>query len=101
MTTGGRIGQYVEDKDGKKLSLTGLIFGKHHDLFDYCSQLQVSQKNRGEIIIYYVPIRELPSNIPPSQLFDSAGLKLDISFKKIDQPIKTTSGKVLLLVDEL
>lgn len=101
MTTGGRIGQYVEDKEGKKLSLTGLIFGKHHDLFDYCSQLQVSQKNRGEIIIYYVPIRELPSNIPPSQLFDSAGLKLDISFKKIDQPIKTTSGKVLLLVDEL
>lgn len=101
MTNGGRNGQYIEDKNGKKISLTGLIFGKHHQLFKYCSQLQISQSEKGKATIYYVPIIEIPSNVTPIELFDSSNTDVDFSFKKVPEPIKTKAGKVLLLVKEI
>lgn len=100
MTNGGRNGQYVIDNEGKKISLTGLIFGKHHDLFKYCSQLQISQSENGKATIYYVPILELPKNFEPANMFDDSGINIEFYFKEISEPIRTKAGKVLLLVKE-
>ena len=97
--TGGRKGEYVIDKAGKKISLTGLIFGNHHQLFDYCSQLQVTQPSDGKIVVLYVPKTDLPKDFHPDKYFATAGANFEVSFKKIDKPIKTPIGKVLLKVD--
>lgn len=100
MTSGGRNGQYVVDANGKHISLTGLIFGKHHALFNYCSQLQISQKAKGKATIYYVPMDDLPIGFDPASLFDSRGIDIVFEFKQIAEPIKTKAGKVMLKINE-
>lgn len=98
MTDGGRSGQYIIDKSGKKISLTGLIFGKHHELFNYCSQMQVSQSEKGFATIYYVTPKDSLKGKSPCDLFDSKEVDIDFSFERIDVPFRTKSGKVLLLI---
>lgn len=100
MTSGGRNGQFVVDANDKRISLTGLIFGKHHALFNYCSQLQISQKEKGKATIYYVPMGELPQDFDPAPLFDAGDIVMDFEFKQIAEPIKTKAGKVMLMVKE-
>ncbi len=100
MNSGGRSGQYILDKHGKRISLTGLIFGKHHKLFDYCSQMQISQSGQGKATIYYVLKTLLPKEIKPEELFDNEGLDITFVFKELEEPIKTMSGKTPLLIKE-
>ena len=100
MNSGGRSGQYIIDKNEKRISLTGLIFGKHHKLFDYCSQIQISQSEKGKATVYYIPKALLPNDFEPSVMFDSSGIEITFTFKKLNEPIKTKSGKVLLMVKD-
>ena len=98
--TGGRSGDYIVDKEGKKLSLTGVIFGNHHKLFDYCSQIQIAQSEQGKATVYYVPKQELPEGFEPADYFETNNINIDFSFREIKEPIKTKIGKVLLKVEE-
>lgn len=96
---GGRAGEFILDAKNKKIPLTGLIFGRHHRLFDVCSHLQIAQQEPGEAVILYVlsdEIQELPH---PEKLFDSSNVDIRFRFRLIDRPIKTISGKVNLLVN--
>jgi phenylacetate-CoA ligase len=93
----GRSGEYVTDKNGKKISLTGLIFGRHHKLFDYCSHIQICQAEKGEAVILYVP-KENIFEFNPEILFDSNNIEMEFKFRKLNKPIKTKSGKLNLLV---
>lgn len=96
----GRKGDFVIDQNGKSISLTGLIFGKHHELFNYCSHLQVSQREKGKLLVLYTPKNEYAdlTEIQAGQLFSSSNIKMDFSFKKVDAPFKTAMGKILLKV---
>ena len=98
--SGGRSGEYIVDKAGKKLSLTGVIFGNHHKLFDYCSQIQIAQSKQGKATVYFVPKQELPEGFEPADYFETNNIDMDFSFIKIKEPIKTKIGKVLLKVEE-
>lgn len=100
MDSGGRSGQYILDINDRRVSLTGLIFGKHHQLFSYCTQLQVGQVEKGLATIYYVPKCELPVDFDPALLFDTSGIDIRFEFVAMTQPIRTVSGKVLLLVNQ-
>ena len=97
--SGGRCGEYIVDKDGRKLSLTGVIFGNHHKLFDYCSQIQIAQPSEGKAIVYYVPKCNLPLDFKPEDYFERENINLDFVFEEINSPIKTKIGKILLKVD--
>jgi phenylacetate-CoA ligase len=97
--TTGREGDFVLDGKGKKIPLTGLIFGRHHELFNFCSHLQVSQAERGKVIVHYCPIPGREREIVPHAMFDSSGVSLEFVFVAIAEPIKTKAGKVRLLVD--
>lgn len=99
MTDGGRSGQYVTDKSGKRISLTGLIFGKHHELFNHCSQIQLSQTEPGSATVYYVADETGPDSIQAKQMFNAEGIDIDLKFERIDKPFRTKVGKVLLLVN--
>lgn len=96
----GRSGQFILDKNGRKISLTGLIMGRHHELFDYCSHIQISQQSKGEAVIYYV-LKEKNDSIDPKSLFDSSNTDIDFRFISISEPIRTISGKVNLLVKDV
>ena len=100
MTNGGRIGQYIYDNAGKRISLTGLIFGKHHELFNYCSQMQISQSEQGKATVFYVAPEGNLHGIQPSDLFDANDINISFDFVRIDNPIRTQNGKVLLLVKQ-
>lgn len=91
----GREGEYVLDKKGKKINLTALIFGRHHELFNFVDYIQVRQIEQGWIEVLFVG-KELLR--PASELFDSSNLDFEINFRQIDEPIRTPSGKLSLLV---
>jgi phenylacetate-CoA ligase len=91
----GRNGEFVIDNTGKKINLTALIFGRHHVLFNHSKFIQVRQVEMGKIEILYGS--DIPEN-QASSLFDSNNLNFDIKFVKIDEPIRTISGKIGLLI---
>lgn len=93
---GGRSGEFVVDRDGKKINLTGLIFGRHHELFNEAKYIQVKQIDLGVIEIHYVA-ENLPAEKAAS-LFDSDNVNLDISFVQRSEPERTVAGKVNLLI---
>jgi phenylacetate-CoA ligase len=90
----GRKGEYIIDEFGKNIPLTGLIFGRHHKIFDYIDYIQISQKEIGFATILYVS----KNNLDCRQLFDTTNINIKFKFMKIPEPIKTNSGKVLLKV---
>lgn len=95
---GGRSGDFIVDKNGKRLSLTGVIFGNHHKLFDYCSQIQIAQTRAGEATVYYVPKSVLPDEFDARNYFEKTNIDIDFSFRKIDEPFRTAAGKVPLKI---
>jgi len=96
--TGGRQGEFIQDLSGKRISLTGLIYGRHHLLFDHCSHIQVQQDEVGSARILYVPKQRDLTSDEAKNLFSSDGVNIDFSFEPRDQPVRTSSGKVMLLV---
>lgn len=93
--TEGRLGEFVTDKNNKKISLTALIFGRHHKLFDRVNFIQVKQVLPGTIKVYYSNY-SLVEN--PSELFDSTNLNMDVLFEQVREPFKTSFGKIPLLI---
>lgn len=92
----GRNGEFVKDLDNKNINLTGLIFGRHHELFNFSKFIQVKQIDIGVIEIYFVS--DSVSEEQASKLFDQNNLNFKISFKKIPEPIRSISGKIGLLI---
>ena len=96
----GRSGQFILDCDGRKISLTGLVMGRHHLIFDFCSHIQISQEKQGFATIYYVP-KDNTNVENPQVLFDSSNVNISFSFRKLDAPVRTVSGKINLLIPEV
>lgn len=91
----GRLGEFVTDRNNKKVSLTALVFGRHHKLFDKVNFIQVKQLEPGKIVVYYSN-NELVEN--PSDLFDSTNLNIEVLFEQVREPFKTLFGKIPLLI---
>lgn len=94
--TDGRSGEFVLDKNHKKINLTGLIFGRHHDLFNHSKFIQIKQIDIGKIEIHFVS--DNLSLESAKELFDSSNLNLDLVFVKKSEPVRTSSGKINLLI---
>lgn len=93
--TEGRIGEFVMDKNDKKISLTALIFGRHHKLFERVNFIQVKQIIPGQIIVYYSNSSLIEN---PADMFDSSNLNIDVFFQQVREPFKTSFGKIPLLI---
>lgn len=93
----GRNSDFILDINGNKISLTGLIFGRHHKLFDLCDHVQIKQEKAAEATILYVTKNNQPiKNI--DELFDSRNIQIKFDFRNIKKPILTQSGKINLLI---
>lgn len=91
----GRNSDSVIDKNGRAISLTGLIFGRHHKAFDHSEHVQVRQPASGKIEIL-ITSRQTRQNWP--ELFDFSNAFFDVTFVQIDSPVRTPLGKVQLLL---
>lgn len=94
--TKGREGEFILDRKNKNINLTGLIFGRHHEIFNFSKFIQVRQSKPGAIEVHYVS-DSLPIE-KAGEFFDKKNLDLDISFIKRDEPVRTKAGKVNLLI---
>lgn len=94
--TEGRLGEFVVDKNNKNISLTALIFGRHHKLFDTVDFIQVKQNVPGEIIVFYSSTSFVQN---PAALFDSTNIDIDLLFQQVKEPFKTPLGKIPLLIN--
>lgn len=91
----GREGDFVIDKNGKRLPLTALIFGRHHKAFDVSEFIQVYQPMVGFIQLF------ITSSMPISmELFDFNGVDMSFDIVLVSKPIKTINGKVPLLITD-
>lgn len=93
--TQGREGEFITDAFGQKIPLTGLIFGRHHQLFNQVDFIQVKQRENGKATIFFVS-KNIIYN--PADLFDSSNISINFSYIQIDKPIISHSGKVTLLI---
>jgi phenylacetate-CoA ligase len=96
----GRSGEFIMDANNNRIPLTGLIFGRHHKLFDLTSFIQVKQDSIGFATIYFVwnDAQSFPSNLNFSLLFDSSEVDIRFNFEEIKNPILTSAGKLNLLI---
>lgn len=98
----GRNGDFVLDKNYNKIFLTAFIFGRHHEIFNFSTSIQVFQDYPGNLIILVVLMVDVV--IDSNEIhtyFNLEDLNIDISFKFIDKPIKTKNGKQMLLVNSI
>lgn len=65
----GRSGDFIEDRNGKKIPLTGLIFGRHHKAFDSADYIQIGQSEPGKATLYIMsPLTSISrSSTSPSE----------------------------------
>lgn len=92
----GRQGEFVLDKNSRRISLTALVFGRHHRIFEIVDFVQVSQLIHGEMTVW---VTSKCTGVSWEEYFDSDDVSIDIRFEVVSSPFKTASGKVPLLVN--
>lgn len=89
----GRVGDIIFDKNGNPISLTALIFGRHHKAFNVIDFLQVRQSKNGFATLCVTS--KLPVSI---DMFDLKNIDMDFNVQVFETPFKTSAGKVALLI---
>jgi len=97
----GRIGDFVEDANGNRISLTSLIFGRHHPIFGQARFVQIRQENPGKatLIVSLSPDHGYEKSEVRAG-FDLSNVAIDFSIEIREKPLRSPSGKVPLLVQE-
>lgn len=95
----GRIGDVILDRHRQPISLTALVFGRHHPLFDHVESIQISQEIPGHAtVIVAAGPRTNTSNRNWALMFDGSGVDMHFDFVVVDTPVRTARGKTPLLV---
>src|SRR5690606_31656637 len=88
----GRIGDFIEDRKGKRHSRTAIIFGRHHEGFDQVKHLQVREDGSGIITLVVTP-RDM--TVEPDKIrrgFDLDDLAIEWRIEKVSEPVRTAAG---------
>lgn len=94
----GRLGEFVVDRRGTRISLTALIFGRHHAVFDWASHVQIAQAEPGRATVLVAAPRRESEPIDWAREFDGSDVDIEFDFKLIGEALRTPAGKVPLLV---
>ena len=94
----GRNGDFIEGKNGKKIPLTALIFGRHHKAFDVVDYVQIAQTEPGKATMVVSGSKDVLGGKPISDLFDLTNVAIDFDMEIVDKPIRTAAGKLKLKV---
>ena len=95
----GRVGDFVTDASGNRISLTALIFGRHHAIFGDARFVQVRQERPGEMTL----VVTLPEghDLDDAQVlggFDTTNCAMRFRVELRTSPFRTPSGKVPLMI---
>lgn len=99
---GGRSSDFIEDRCGRRLSLT-FFLGRHHTIYNFVDFIQIYQARPGEATYYIVPSKgNKLDGIDLRSYFDlPEQLAISFTYSLIDAPIRTKRGKLKLkLTDE-
>ncbi len=99
----GRQGEFVLDREGHRISLTALIFGRHHAAFSTVKFVQVHQSEPGKIIVR-ATLKDSAKNISSKDVlggFDFSHVDMDVTCVVADAPIMTPTGKTALLIPKI
>lgn len=96
----GREGDFIVDRTGQRLSLTGLLFGRHHGVFGSATFVQISQWQPGKATLIVTMPGRRPGAAELEQQFDLSGIDVDFRFEAVERPVLTASGKVVLNVSK-
>jgi phenylacetate-CoA ligase len=94
----GREGEFILDHSLHPISLTALIFGRHHKAFDLVDFIQISQDKPGSATLH-VTLNDTVNLEEIGEWFDFINVNVDFTIKQGKEPIRTKNGKVKLLVD--
>lgn len=95
----GRMGEFITDANGARISLTALIFGRHHKLFGRAQFIQVRQSRPGHATLIITMAGDSP--ISEEQVrsgFEASNVAIEFDFELCGEPVRTPAGKVPLLV---
>jgi len=92
----GRIGDFIFDKNDNPISLTALIFGRHHEAFNEIEFLQIKQSSSGKAVLCVTS-----KNTLSLESFDLENVDIEFSIEQLEKPFKTKAGKVPLLIPQL
>ncbi|OVE74343.1 hypothetical protein BVX94_00605 [bacterium B17] len=95
----GRTGDFIKDKNGQDISLTALIFGRHHPLFNWAEFVQVSQEEDGKATIHISTDKD-ETGLHPENDFNTENVAIDFEYQIRQTPYSTPAGKVPLLIQE-
>jgi phenylacetate-CoA ligase len=95
----GRVGDVITDARGTPVSLTALVFGRHHRAFEWASFVQVRQDRPGEAAIMVTgPSGKVMTEESLAGEFDFEGVAMRFRFELRTEPVRTPAGKLPLLV---
>jgi phenylacetate-CoA ligase len=94
----GRVGDFVLDRNGHRISATALIFGRHHRIFEQARFLQVRQQQPGKATFIVTASTNIGlSDAELLNLVDTSNVAMEFDFEVRREPIKTPAGKVPLV----
>lgn len=97
----GRVGDFIVDAQGHRISLTALIFGRHHSIFEIAKFVQVFQDKPGRATLLVTANPSFSSHDQDlERFFDVTNVNIEFSVKRVDEPVRTPTGKVPLLVSD-
>jgi len=95
----GRTGDFIIDANGEKISLTALIFGRHHEIFETARFIQIFQDKPGVATLFItMPENNKLLEQDISNALDLSNINIKFIFRIIKKPLKTKSGKTPLLI---
>lgn len=93
----GRLGEFIVDRKGHPVSLTSLIFGRHHKAFERAEFVQISQVAAGQAIVYVTtPSSRAEEDI--ATWFDMTNVDVEFRYETRRKPFRSKMGKVPLLI---
>jgi len=97
--TKGRNADFIEDKSGRKISITSFYFGRHHKIYNIADYIQISQIKKGEATFYITFKHERPiTEIETPNYFDLSNIDIDFDFVFLNEPVRTKRGKLKLKI---
>ena len=88
----GRVGDFIVDANGTRISLTALIFGRHHTAFSKADFIQVRSVFPGKATLV------VTGHSVRIEDFDLTNISVVFDLEIVEKPFKTKAGKLPLLI---
>lgn len=95
----GRVGDFINDRHGRRHSLTAVIFGRHHRAFSQIRHIQVQQPIPGKATLLITASDPSASPEIIRAGFDLSGLDIEWDIQLVTEPVRSAAGKIKLKVD--